>query len=147
MQLMSRMLENLIAGLLGQLNYSEVFQTVFKMLMCNVGCFGNKCLHSLLECWAESLLNALCVSTICLKMQAWSRLPCTAVYLKLKHIITFPFFRFLTYDPRRRITAEDALQHEYFSVSVHKHPWSWKDLMYCYMWWIHPRMKWLGNVM
>ena len=29
---------------------------------------------------------------------------------------TFP--RFLTYDPRRRITAEEALEHEYFEVFI-----------------------------
>ena len=33
------------------------------------------------------------------------------------NICIFPFFRFLTYDPSRRITAEKALDHEYFSVS------------------------------
>ena len=34
----------------------------------------------------------------------------------------FSFFRFLTYDPTRRITAEKALEHEYFSVSVLVNP-------------------------
>ena len=30
-----------------------------------------------------------------------------------------PFPRFLTYDPKRRITSEEALEHEYFEVFVY----------------------------
>ena len=37
-------------------------------------------------------------------------------------ICVFSFFRFLTYDPSKRITAEKALDHEYFSVSVPLNP-------------------------
>ena len=37
----SRMLENLIAGSLGEVKYSEMFQTVFKMLLCYESFFSN----------------------------------------------------------------------------------------------------------
>ena len=37
----SRMLQNLIAGSLAELNYSEMFQTVFKMLTWKAESFGN----------------------------------------------------------------------------------------------------------
>ena len=30
----------------------------------------------------------------------------------------FCIFRFLTYDPKKRITADKALEHEYFNVSA-----------------------------
>ena len=37
---LSTMLANLIAGSLGELNYGEMFQSVFKMIMYNVECLG-----------------------------------------------------------------------------------------------------------
>jgi len=44
-----RMLENFIAGSLGQVNWSEMFQTAFKMLPCYEQFFSKYPLHLLLE--------------------------------------------------------------------------------------------------
>lgn len=35
--------------------------------------------------------------------------------------------RFLTYDPTRRITAEEALRHEYFQVKIYEAPLKRRD--------------------
>ena len=45
----SRMLENIITGSLGQVNYSEIFQIASKMLPCYEKFFSKNFLHLLLE--------------------------------------------------------------------------------------------------
>ena len=75
------MLENLVTGSLGKLNFGEIFQTVFKMLTYIAECFGNSLSPS-------SGLPLYRNESLCKTFHMKMSLICMKIDMQGKHIFT-----------------------------------------------------------